>query len=478
MSAALDVLNGLVLEDGRRWGDAAFDFQREDAEAIFDVTGPPYHFQTRGRGGSKTGDLAGIALALALTEAPPGAKMYGGAADKDQARLLIDSIAGYRNRTPELKGLRVEQYRVAVPRTGVVLEMLAADAPGSWGLRPWFLIVDELAQWGTTPGPRSFWEAITSAVAKIPGSRLAVITSAGDPAHWSRKVLDHALEDPLWRVNETPGPVPWLDPDRLEEQRRRLPESLYRRLFLNEWTAAEDRLVTPDDLAAATILDGPLAPESGRQYMIGLDLGITGDATVAAVCHGIPERLLGEGKEVRTGTRIILDRIATWQGTSSNPVDLSEVEEWIDLTARAYNRAAVHFDPYQAIHLTQRLKSRGLRVQGFTFSSASVARLAHTLFELLRSRTISLPDDPDLLDELANVRLVERSPGVYRIDHDPDKHDDRAIALALAAHGILYPQGAGEAKVLSGIRYSEDRTYRSGDFVVHNAPDIFFDEER
>ena len=35
-------------------------------------------------------------------------------------------------------------------------------------------------------------------------------------------------------------------------------------------------------------------------------------------------------------------------------------------------------------------------------------------------------------DELANVRLRETSPGVYRMDHDPDKHDDQAIALALA----------------------------------------------
>ncbi len=314
-------------------------------------------------------------------------------------------------------------------------------------------------------------------MAKMPGSRMAVLTSAGDPAHWSRKVLDHALEDPLWRVHEIPGPVPWLEPARLEEQRRRLPESAFRRLFLNEWTAAEDRLVTPDDLAAATVLEGPLSPESGRRYLIGLDLGITGDATVAAVCHGEKERSGdGDGKDFQTGTRIVLDRMSVWQGTSSSPVDLSEVEEWIDITARAYNRAKIVFDPYQAIALTQRLKSRGLYVQQFTFSSASVARLAHTLYEQLRSRRISLPDDSDLLDELANVRLVERTPGVYRIDHDPDKHDDRAIALALAAHGILYPQGGGEARVMSAKRYPDEQVYRVGGLELRG--DHYFDKER
>jgi len=54
-----------------------------------------------------------------------------------------------------------------------------------------------------------------------------------------------------------------------------------------------------------------------------------------------------------------------------------------------------------------------------------------------------LPDDPELIDELANLRLRETSPGVLRIDHDPDKHDDRAIALALAAHRlaqVTWPQ--------------------------------------
>jgi len=35
-----------------------------------------------------------------------------------------------------------------------------------------------------------------------------------------------------------------------------LTESEFARLHLNEWTAAEDRLVAPDDLAACVVLDG------------------------------------------------------------------------------------------------------------------------------------------------------------------------------------------------------------------------------
>jgi len=39
--------------------------------------------------------------------------------------------------------------------------------------------------------------------------------------------------------------------------------------------------------------------------------------------------------------------------------------------------------------------------------------------------------------------LRETSPGVRRMDHDPDKHDDWAIALALAAHRLLERSPAG-----------------------------------
>lgn len=61
----------------------------------------------------------------------------------------------------------------------------------------------------------------------------------------------------------------------------------------------------------------------------------------------------------------------------------------------------------------------------------------HALRMLLRNRRLALPDDLELLEELANVRLRETSPEVPRMDHDPDKRDDRAIALALAAHRLL-----------------------------------------
>lgn len=99
--------------------------------------------------------------------------------------------------------------------------------------------------------------------------------------------------------------------------------------------------------------------------------------------------------------------------------------------------ATVVVDPWRAAALTQNLRNRRVRVKEFPFTAQSVGRLAITLYRLLRDHQVALPDDPDLIDELVNVKLVETAPSSYRIDHDSSQHDDRVISLALAAHRLV-----------------------------------------
>jgi hypothetical protein len=249
-SRAVELLASLVLESGDRWGEVAVEEQWEDARAILEGD-VPFNFLTRARGFSKTADLAGVAIAAMLCQLPAGSRSYALAADRDQGRLLVDSTLGYVARTPELAGaLDVDAFKVTARRSGSTLEVLAADAASSWGLRPAFVVIDELSAWAETPGPQRLFDAITSSLGKVEGARAVVICSAGDPSHWSYKVLEHARRDPLWRTHEVPGAAPWMPADRLEEQRRRLLPSMFARLFENRWTAAEDRLTSLDAVRA------------------------------------------------------------------------------------------------------------------------------------------------------------------------------------------------------------------------------------
>ena len=52
-------------------------------------------------------DLAAVVLVWLIVQAVGDARGYGAAADRDQAALLIDSIRGYANRTPDLAGALV-----------------------------------------------------------------------------------------------------------------------------------------------------------------------------------------------------------------------------------------------------------------------------------------------------------------------------------------------------------------------------------
>jgi hypothetical protein len=173
-------------------------------------------------------------------------------------------------------------------------------------------------------------------------------------------------------------------------------------------------------------------PRPGVHYIGGLDVGLTHDRCVATVAHR------------EADGRVVVDRQHVWQGSRARPVNLGEVEGFLRELHRAYGRCPFRVDPFQAVHLAQRLRADGIQVEEFAFSSQSVGRLAVTLYRLLADRLLLLPADEDLVDELVNVRLREQQPGIYRIDHDEGRHDDRVISLALVAHRLAQrPAGRG-----------------------------------
>jgi hypothetical protein len=429
MSTALDLLASLPVESGR-WGDTAVDFQRRDAAAVLDPDGPPFTFIMRPRGGRKTTDGAGYVVALHLTVAPPGSRSYVVAADAAQAGLVIDSVRSFVHSEPALrKRLKIETRRVVFLSDGEPVssvEVLPADEASSWGLRPFLVICDELSVWPNTGNARGLWQAVVSATPKVSGSRLVVVTSAGAPDHWTYAVLEHAKTSSQWQTFETAGPLPWVSDEVLAEQRSLLTASMFARLHENRWVAGEDRLTSPEQVRDCIGHEGTIAPRRGVRYCHGLDVGLVSDRTVLTIAH----RERREGADI-----VVVDHQEVWQGSKDHPVDLAEVEAYCYESTRKYPGTMI-FDPWQSVHLAQRLRSRRVRVEEFTFSSASVGRLALTMYRLLRDRLLDLPDDDELVAELSSVVLRESQPGQYRIDTTGQGHDDRVISLALVAQNL------------------------------------------
>jgi len=434
-AAALNLLAALVLDTGEPWGATATRVQWEDAEAILAEGEPRRHWLGRSRGYSKTTDVAALLLVL-LTSLAPGSECVAAAADADQAAILTRRMRGLIMRTPGLAGqFDIQTRRVTFRKTGSFVEVLAADGASAWGLSPAVVVLDEFPFWHDTENARELFDALVTALPKRPGSRLIVMGTAGDPSSWAAKIYEAALADPeAWRVSEPTGPPPWMSPAEVELERKRLLPSTFARLFQNRWQSGEDRLATPAEVAACVGHEGDLAPAPGHVYAMGLDIGLKSDRTALTIAH----------MERRPEPTVVVDRVFVWQGTLDRPVDLSQVEATIFEAHQSY-RGKVVVDPYQAAHLVQRLRRRGVSMVEFTFSSASVGRLALTLFRLLRDARLDLPNDAGLLDELARVKLLEPAPGVYRIDHAHGEHDDRAISLALVAQRLVSRPMGGTA---------------------------------
>ena len=151
---------------------------------------------------------------------------------------------------------------------------------------PWLTICDEFGMWPATPNHQALWAAITSAVPKVPGSRLILIGTAGAPASRDARVWDEAITSPYWRTSLHPGPAPWWSPEDVEATCADLTPSEWRRLILCEWAQGDESLTTVEDVAACIRAGSDtLPPRVGVQYVAALDVGTRRDLTALAVGH-------------------------------------------------------------------------------------------------------------------------------------------------------------------------------------------------
>jgi Phage Terminase len=432
MTEPLDLVASVVLDDGARWGERATAEQWADMHALLAGAEPRRHYWLRARGRSKTFDAGAATLAVMLAGGlAAGDEMYAAAAGRDQAALIARKIRGISERTPELRGaIEVHNYRLATPRSGVQLDVVSADLSTSWGRTPRWLFIDELPSHERGEIAQTFVESLLTSLPKRADSQCLAVGTPSSPSHWAYGLWETAEADPLWRTSLVSGPAPWQDPAELQSERRRLPESLWRRLFLCEWCEADDALADAGAVAECIRHDGPLDPQPGVRYVVAFDLSTVSDHTAVLVAHV---------EEAGTGRMVVVDRLAAWKPSKAHPVDMAAVEAYVAESAREYNGAAIHGDPWQAVSMVQRLRQHH-QVTEVTFSAGANSRRAQQLLRLIRDRALDLPDDPDLRRELLSLRLTEgSSPGVLKLTAESGTvgHFDRVTALMIASEALL-----------------------------------------
>ena len=432
--------------------ECADDWQRSDFLALDDgwrraVLGSGVEAQysrgwlERARGHSKSLDL-GIMASWALFASRRRLSGIAAAGDLDQARLLRDAIGKLVYVNPWLSAiLEIQNYRVVNKRTESTLDVISSDAKTAFGLTPDFLILDEVTNW-VKP---DLWESLISSAAKRSTCMVVCIQNAGLTDDWQWKIRESIREDDTWYFSRLEGCVAsWISQELLAEQERLLPDIAFRRLWHNEWSTGGSDALREDDIDAAIIpnLHPQTAAQQGWDYTMGVDLGVSRDAS-AVVVLGVRRDAMGHGRIRLAHTRI-------WHPTKSKKVDLLEVEDTIRKLHNAFALKQISFDPWEARHLMSSLQAGGLGRMGAGAgynrkdkqqlplvevppAGKNLQAIATALLECFADRRIELFNDFDLVRDLKRLRVEERSYG-FRLTSPRDAlgHGDMVTAFGLA----------------------------------------------
>lgn len=414
----------LVLPDGRTYGDAWEGWQRGFFRAIFASRrdGAPKHrlvYSERRRGESKSEDCAAALVADILT-APPMSRDYAVAADQDQAQLIIDSIRGFKSRSPILADIDVGRSVVTNPHTGSELRVMSSDAPTAYGIRPRIVVFDELS----LQTDEQLWLAMWSSVAKSASSQMVAVSMAGwDYASVGWRVREAARTTSGYYFHSREGSklAPWLSPQAMAEQEATLHPADFARLWLCRWVEPKGSFVTREMYDRAVTGHEASTGDGASEYVGFVDVGLVRDATAVALVH-------------RDGERVILDTLRTLQGSKNRPVELATLEALvIDLTQRFKVRRWV-FEAPQAVASVQRLQTvlPRVRVESRYPTAETQAKLWGALYQLLANERLVLFAHERLRREVLNLHL-KTVGGRLKVVDSAAIHQDHALAVAGAA---------------------------------------------
>lgn len=397
--------------------------------------GPLNFYFELAKGGDKSGFAARI-LNWVLGYSRKKIKAYAAAADTDQARLIRDAMFRERELNTFLRR-RVQILLKAAWGRGGQLEILAADAASSHGKTPDLLIIDEF----THIHSREFFDALYSARNKRPSCVTIIQSNAGVKGSYQWELREIARTTPsrwfFYAQPEYTHLASWMNEAAIAEDAKLLTKTEADRLLFNRW-------IDPGEESGFCLLDEAMACRTG-----GVGEGCSRSRYFAAVDYG-PRRdrtALSLVRRDGDSEPLALADLKCWHRPGGE-VQIEEVERWIEATHAAHPQTVFVFDEYQMLSTIQKYEKAGYRIERFApRGGAANYEMAANLRSLIASRRIRwaesigptpphtnspLPGATSFEDELSQL-LLRVTPSGYRFDHKSGKHDDRAVAVGMAA---------------------------------------------
>lgn len=405
------------------------------------------------RGNGKTSLFAALALWHLVTHPRPA--VYVAAASRDQARLTFDLCRRAVRGHPELSARITTRWNELRAADGF-LRVLSSDAPRAHGTAPSLVLVDELHAHRTP----DLYVAMRTALGKVAGAQLAVISTAG-----------HDREGVLFQLREKALALP----DVAEAGRLTTARDPHGAFALLEWACRPgDDLADPAAVKAANpasfVTERFLADQLAAPGLHPLEFARyhanvwtdTQDAWLPAgaweACHDAAA-VIDPGERVWVGVDIGGQRAATavvavtadlrcaaWTWTGDGAV--RDARAQVEALADGHDVAEVAFDPWRFKAQALDLQDRGVRVVEFPQSVDRMVPASERLYAAIVEGRLRHPGDKVLT---AHVRATAAlpTPRGWRIGRRTVRaQNDGAIALAMAVDRAEAAKGAGTFSVV------------------------------
>ncbi len=448
-------------------------------------------FDYEPRKNGKTTKSAGIVLYLLVCDDEPGAEIYSGAAEREQAALVYQQAKGMIAAEPELAS-RLQPYytfkSIEYKATNSFYKAISADANTKHGFNAHGVVIDELH---AQPNRELVDVLITST-----GSRrqplVVHITTAdylresicNEKYEYACKVRDGIIADSSFLpiIYEASREDDWTDEatwekanpnldvsvcrDYLRRECKRAQDSpayenTFKRLHLNVRTEQDVRWL---QMAKWDACNGAVDEKAleGRECFAGLDLASTTD--IAALALLFPPKDEGEPYKVlpyfwvpgdNIDAKSHQDKVAYggWinrghlEATPGNVIDYDVIRRRIGELGKRFNIREVAIDRWNSTQLQTQLDDDGFTVVQFGQGFASMSAPTKDLEGLVLSRRLAHAGQPVLRWMASNVMVEIDAAGNLKPSKKRATEKIDGIVALIMALGRALVQPAQKASV-------------------------------
>jgi phage terminase large subunit-like protein len=452
---SLQFFSRLTWLDGRNLLETIEPYRREIFTRALDSFGtdgrPIYNIVLAGRGKKNNKSLDAVLASMfcvLMRRSVQGNKALILANDEGQAGDDLDLAKKLVERNPELRNefdVLAKELRLKDGSGGIRI-LPAGDSAGLHGKTYCNVTFDEIHEYrdwsileALQPDPTRpdslMWITSYDSIFDEPGTPLhdlgAIGFAGSDPRMLFSWYSADRCTDPVFaeldgEARANPSMDSWPEGrDYIEQQRRRLPANIFKRLHLNLPGSASPFINLEDwDFDVDPQLR-PLLEDRALPVWIGVDAGYKHDYSAIVVVSYAEHRV-----------RLVYHRI--FKPTPHSQLDFEQtIEQTLLDLRRRFAVCKILYDPYQMVALAQRLQKSGLPMEEFRQSPPNLTLASQNLFELLTGHNIALYPDAEMRQAAAHAIAIETTGG-WRIAKERTSHRiDVIVALAQAAYAAV-----------------------------------------